>query len=113
VLHSAACVFDPDGTVIAKIILRYSDHSSSEIEIKLRDHVGDWWGDEDMIPLNKGSELVWTGLNPQIKKRSPDKVLRVFRSTFENPRPNVSITSMDYVSTMHESTSFMLGLTLD
>jgi hypothetical protein len=114
-LHGAGGVYDGDGTTIAKFVLHYADSSVREIEIKTGEHVRDWWGNPKQTVTGTNSELAWAGTNPAIKKyggANPGS-LRIYKTTFENPQPNLSVTSIDYISTMHNSASFLLGLTVE
>jgi len=113
ILHGAGGVGDPEGTTIAKLVLHYEDKSTRIIEIKIGDHVRDWWGDPKEPMLNKGSELGWKGRNAAIRNGAPGQYLRLYRSTFANPKRNLTITTIDYVSTFKASSSFLVGLTVD
>jgi hypothetical protein len=114
-LHGAGGVFDPEGVTIAKIILHYSDKSQRELEIKTGVHVRDWWGDPNQALTGTSSELAWTGTNPALKKYGGPKPgsLRIYKTTFANPQPQIAITTIDYVSTMRNSSPFLIGLTIE
>jgi hypothetical protein len=114
-LHGAGGVYDGFGTVIAKLVLHYSDASMREIEIKTGEHVLDWWGNPKQAVTSTNSELAWEGTNPAIKKYggATPTFLRIYKTTIENPQPNLSVTSIDYVSTMRNSASFVIGLTVE
>ena len=114
-LHGAGGVYDPPGVTIAKLVLHYADRSIREIDIKTGVHVWDWWGDPRQRPTGVNSELAWSGTNPALKKYGGERPgsLRVYRTTFENPQPEVIITTIDYVSTMHASSPFLIGLTIE
>lgn len=114
-LHGAGGVYDGDGTTIAKLVLHYADRSMRQIEIKTGEHVRDWWGNPKQAITGINSELAWAGTNPAIKKYGGAKPgsLRIYKTTFENPQPNLSVTSIDYISTMQNSASFLIGLTVE
>jgi hypothetical protein len=59
--------------------------------------------------------LTWTGTNPALAKYSGPKprALRIYKTTFENPQPEVVIATIDYVSTMQNSSPFLIGLTIE
>ena len=114
-LHGAGGVYDKDGVTIAQLVLHYADNSVREIEIKIGQHVRDWWGDPSQRVTAPNSELAWSGTNPATKKyggANPGS-LRIYKTTFENPQPNLMVTSVDYVSTMQNSGPFLIGLTLE
>jgi len=64
-------------------------------------------------PAADGAELAWAGGNDWLRKHSPDWSMRLYKSTFPNPRPDVAISRIDYVSTMTEAAPFLVGLTLE
>ncbi|HYG33615.1 MAG TPA: hypothetical protein VEC99_02445 [Clostridia bacterium] len=114
-LHGAGGVFDKDGVAIGKLVLRYADKSAREINIKNGVHVRDWWGDPKQTVTGTNSVLAWTGTNPALKVYGGDNpgALRIYKTTFENPYPEKTIVSVDYVSTMEQSSPFMVGLTVE
>jgi hypothetical protein len=114
-LHGAGGVFDPDNVTIAKIILHYADESQRELDIITGVHVRDWWGNPSQTITGKNSELTWTGTNPALKKYGGPKPgsLRIYKTTFENPRPEATITTVDYISTMRNSSPFLIGLSIE
>lgn len=114
-LHGAGGVYDGAGTTIARLVLHYSDGSEREIEIKVGEHVRDWWGDPEQAVTSTNSVLAWTGTNPALKRYGGNKPgsLRVYRTSFENPQPEVPLATIDYVSTMRNSSPFLLGLTVE
>lgn len=114
-LHGAGGVYDRDDVMIAKLILHYSDNSTKEIEIKNGVHVRDWWGEPKQPITDTNSVLVWTGTNPAVKKYGGENPgsLRIYKTTFKNPQPGLSLTSIGYTSTMQNSSPFLLGLTVE
>jgi hypothetical protein len=114
-LHGAGGVFDREGVTIAQLVLHYSDKSMREIDIKTGVHVREWWGDPKQGLTGKNSELAWTGTNPALKQYGGNHPgsLRVYKTTFENPQPAITIEAIDYVSTMQNSSPFLIGLTIE
>ncbi len=106
---------------IARLVLHYADGSQAEIPINAGQHVLDWWGPiyttqapmEDRTTSDPGTELAWTGSNPWIRKTQPEDSLRIYKSTFANPQPDLEISTIDYVSTLTQAAPFLLGLTLE
>ncbi|HTI97371.1 MAG TPA: hypothetical protein VL527_00605 [Dongiaceae bacterium] len=114
-LHGAGGVFDRDGVTIARLVLHYSDKSVRELEIKSGVHVRDWWGEPNQRVTGTNSALAWTGSNPALKKYGGAKPgsLRIYKTSFKNPQPDISLTSVDYVSTLQNASPFLLGLTVE
>jgi hypothetical protein len=111
-LHGAGGVFDRDGETIATLVLHYSDQSTNEIGIQAGLHVSDWWGNPRQQPRARNSALIWTGKNEAIRNYSPKDSLRLFLTSFENPRPDLAIERVDYLSALKNASPFLLGLTL-
>jgi hypothetical protein len=86
----------PDDTLIGKYILHYEDKSKAEIEILYGRDVRDWWCFEsDKAPDR--SKIAWTGENPDTKRAG--KKLRLFLTTWENPKPGKKVITIDYIAT--------------
>jgi hypothetical protein len=114
-LHGAGGVaYDQNEVIIAKLVLHYSDKSQKEIAIRRGEHVRDWWGDPKEGPTGTNSVLAWTGTNSAVKQYFGGKnYLRLYKTTFDNPVPAVAIDTIDYVSTMQNSSPFLIGLTIE
>jgi len=112
---------DMSGQKIASLVLHYADGSQARIPIAAGAQVQDWWGPiyttgagwNARNPTAPGSELAWTGSNPRIKKNDPELSLRLYKSTFENSRPDLEIASIDFVSSVSDAAPFFVGLTLE
>ena len=48
-----------------------------------------------------------------MKDEKPELSVRIYKSTFANPQPDVEISSVDYVSTLKQAAPFLVGLTLE
>jgi hypothetical protein len=121
-LHGASGIApEMIGTNVARLVVHYADGSRAQIAIVAGTHVQDWWGPIYKTEANRrirdlsapDSGLAWTGGNPSIKKQQPEWSLRLYKSTFDNPRPGVEITALDYVSTLTDAAPFLVGLTLE
>ena len=120
-LHGAAFVPAAQPVQIASLILHYEDGSRGELEIIAGRDVLDWWGPimttgvaraerETTSPL---TELAWVGSNARLRAAQPELSLRLYRSSFINPRPDLELTSIDYVSTLTDAAPFLVGLTVE
>ncbi|HEX4645367.1 MAG TPA: hypothetical protein VH598_07135, partial [Verrucomicrobiae bacterium] len=121
-LHGASGITpEMAGTEIARLIVHYADGSQARIPIVAGGNLRDWWGpiyeteagENARNPSAAGSELAWTGGNPWIEQEKPEESLRLYKSTFENPKPGVKIRAIDYVSTVTEAAPFLVGLTVE
>ena len=120
-LHGSNAILSRDfDRSVAKLVLHYADGSTSEIFMVAGKHLFDWWAplfttgvDPRFLQTAPGTERAWTGSNPYIKANQPDEFLVLYKSTFDNPRPDVTLVSLDYVSTMTEAAPFLVGLTVE
>ena len=120
-LHGCNAILSRDfGRSVAKLVLHYADGSTSEIFMVAGKHLFDWWAplfttgvDPRFLQTAPGTERAWTGSNPYIKANRPDESLVPYKSTFDNPRPAVTLASVDYVSTITEVAPFLVGLTVE
>jgi hypothetical protein len=121
-LHGANGITeDMDGKNIASLVLHYADGSQARIPIVVGEQVRDWWGPiydtaagwNACKPTAPESELAWTGGNPRISQDEPELSLRLYKSTFDNPRPDLEIASIDFVSSVSDAAPFFVGLTLE
>ncbi|HZQ47573.1 MAG TPA: hypothetical protein VFC07_11205, partial [Verrucomicrobiae bacterium] len=121
-LHGASGITpELTGTNIARLVVHYADGAQTRIPIVAGAHVLNWWGPIYKTTAPKkawnlsapGSELAWTGENPCLKNQESEFSLRLYKSTFENPRPGVEIAAIDYVSAGTDAAPFLVGLTLE
>ena len=108
-LHGTGWGHAPHGTVIGKIVVHYQDGETAEIPIRTGVHVRDWFlNAQDRRQVSDG-KLVWVHSSPELSHRD----IGVYLMTWDNPRPDQVIKSIDYVSTMTDSAPFLLGVTLE
>jgi hypothetical protein len=119
-LHGASHAAVP-GDTIAKLVLHYSDGSTGEIPIVSGEHLLDCWGPiyttpamgERLVPCSPDTELAWVG-NSAGDPQTPSLVAaRIYKSAFANPKPDLEISSIDYISTLTGAAPFLFGLTLE
>ena len=71
----------------------------------------DWW-DTSAEPKSATSATVaWTGSNPATEAVGAS--LRLFQRTYDNPKPNLVIESLDFISTEEDSAPFLVALTIE
>jgi len=74
-----------------------------------------WWAHAAELakatqPLENGI-VAWTGANPSTK--SQGQILRLYLSSYDNPQPDVQVTSIDYVSAMTEAAPFLVAMIIE
>ncbi len=101
-----------DQTVVASLVLHYADGTTGKLDIVYGRQVYDWWfkGTAD-VPLAGNTTVAWVGENPEAKHEGYR--IRVFKSSFANPKPDKRIDTVDYVSALTPSAPFLLALTVE
>jgi hypothetical protein len=87
-----------DGVELARYFVTYDDGSQEPIPVVHGEDIRDWWNWDGSKPTRRGRE-VWRGSNPAIAAEQPGLGVRLFLSTWDNPHPDKSIRSLDYVRT--------------
>jgi hypothetical protein len=106
---------------IARLVLHYADGARSELEIVSKQHLLDVWGPVcttkvpvvERCPVSPETELAWIKAEAPPEKAEKLNSVRIYRTRFENPRPDEQILTIDYVSTRTEAAPFLLGLTIE
>jgi RNA polymerase sigma factor (sigma-70 family) len=122
-LHGESSIpWEQSGMPVATLILHYASGAQEEINLVAGAQAFDFWGptgkyglrNKPEIKPSPGTELAWIGTNPWVQKWIPNFRIRLYRTTFANPRPQESISSCDYVSDMAQNTApFLVGLTVE
>jgi eukaryotic-like serine/threonine-protein kinase len=110
-LHATGWV-EPEGIAIGAYVLHYADGNQAELPIIYGEDVLDWWNPrtgDDVPPAH--AVIVWTGSNEATRKSNHH--LRLFKRTWDNPRPDVLVTSIDFTSTMTQCAPFLIAITVE
>ena len=102
-----------EGAPCAVLTLHYPDGSTAELAINYGEHLRDWWNWNAKEPttLDPGTEVAWWGDNDFARERKCR--LRVYRSTFANPKPDQVIETIDYGKQTPRCNPFLLGLSIE
>lgn len=108
------------GTAVARLILHYEDGSQRQIDIMAGRDIFEFWSPlfttgayPEYSRMSPDTERAWTGSNRYIQQLWPDESLVLYRSAFTNPQPDLTVSTVDYVSTMTGAAPFMVGLTVE
>jgi hypothetical protein len=85
----------PEGTEIGHFRVGYADETEGAIPVVYGLDVRDVWNWDRSRAVTRG-RVVWTGLAPAASKEGV--TLRMYLTTWENPRPGDEVTSIDFVS---------------
>jgi tetratricopeptide (TPR) repeat protein len=98
-----------DGIVIGRYVVHYADGKTQEIPIVYGEDVRDWHiGSDRARSLKHGLEI-----SVGVGKNAPGDFKRLFESTWENPRPDAAIVSLDFISTMTQAAPFLIAITIE
>lgn len=101
----------------AKLVLHYADNTDETLELlggvnALKCTAPAAPPNLSMIEAPK-TELGWLGSDSYLEGADPGEALHIYRTTLDNPKPDVIITSLDYVSSMVNPAPFMAGITIE
>ena len=99
-----------DGTNIGHYQIHYVDGSQATIPIIYGEDVRDWWS-RDHKKLATRGQVVWVGQNAATKQIKI--YLRLYLNVWENPHPEKTIASLDYVSAMTVAAPFCVAITAE
>ena len=109
-LHGASWADNmPHGTVIGTVVVHYQDGETAEIPIRSGVHVRDWFLPRLARRQVSDGQLVWVQASSEVDQRD----IGVYLMTWENPRPDQVIQSLDYQSTMSDAAPFLFGVTVE
>jgi hypothetical protein len=113
--------YETTNVPVARLVLHYADRRQAEIEIFSTQHLLDVWGPicTSEVSVNERSvsspesELAWASSRVPQEKSEMLNSVRLYKSRFENPRPDAEIVTLDFISTRTEAAPFLLGLTIE
>jgi outer membrane lipoprotein-sorting protein len=103
----AAAWRDQPGKRIGSYVLHYAGGQEQILPVIYGDDLRDWHMQSDSTRELRRATTVWMGRN------AADFIVRLFVSTRENPLPELSIESIDFVSDMADAAPFLIALTAE
>jgi hypothetical protein len=103
--------FVKDGTTIGSYTVHYEDNTTAEIPIVYGEHSRDWFYQDDPEPTK--AKVAWSGENDYATNvRSK---IRVYQMTWENPKPDKKIASIDFAGRKEETVAapFVIAITAE
>lgn len=101
----------PEGTEIGYYRVGYADENEVKIPVIYGQDVRDSWNWDRSRSARRG-KVVWTGSCPGTAREGIS--LRLYLTTWENPRPEEEITHIDFVSASNTAASpFCIALTAE
>jgi hypothetical protein len=99
---------ETDGVRIGAYVLHYVDGQTQALPIIFGEHLRERDPPpETPIRVTKSAVVAWSG------RDRGGNLRRLYRTTYENPRPSVAVRSIDFVSTMTKSGPFLIAITVE
>jgi WD40 repeat protein/tetratricopeptide (TPR) repeat protein len=98
-----------NGTPAGRYVIHLNDGTRFVMPLLMGRDLGDWW--EQRGETNTMFSVAWTGTND--KSRRTGGKIRLFKSTWQNPRPDVAVRSIDFQATHDQAGPFLIALTVE
>lgn len=110
-LHGTGWVED-EGKEIAKYVIHYADGQLSERPVRYDNDVRNFiWLAGSEPEEHKDAVRAWSGSNALTAENGAS--LRLYKSVWENPRPDVPVETIDFISTMTACNPFLIAITAE
>jgi hypothetical protein len=97
-------------TVVGEDIIHYADHQLVRVPLIYGKNLADWWQWNDAPDvLSSHARVAWRG--GSAASRRVKSTLRLFDFRWQNPRPEIEVTSIDFKSAMTVCAPFLLAIT--
>jgi hypothetical protein len=100
-----------DGTPIAKYVLHYAGGEQAVLNIVYGADVRDWWAAPGDAKELKSATVAWSGSNAATE--AAGRSLRLYKRTYANPKPNLQIETLDFISTQADAAPFLIAITVE
>lgn len=95
------------GGVAGHYRLHLADDTVTDVPIRIGQDSADWWAASDTHPPGNRVRAAWSGRTPE------GQSVRLFRQAWHNPRPEVAIRSIDFVSARDAAAPFLVAITAE
>jgi len=101
-----------DGTVVGSYVWHFADGTIHEEPIVYGRDLRDWWmpNRERPVDLERG-RIAWIGDTP--RATGAGARIRLYLTTYANPRPEVEVSHLDFVSKMTQVAPFLVAMTVE
>jgi hypothetical protein len=109
-LHNAASgPVPPRGLLIGTYLMHYADGDTLKIPLRVGENIQDWWMWAKETPTT--AVVVWEGTNDASAKQK--QRIHVSKFTWENPRPETEVASLDLVGESGTCAPFLIAITAE
>jgi len=100
----------PPGRKVGTLTVHYEDGQSAEVSLVYDINIRDWW--QAFPEGNTTLRVAWEGLIGQGFQGQP-QTGRVYLFSWDNPRVQSPITSIDFTSAVNSTAPFLLGVSVE
>ncbi|MBL9136202.1 MAG: protein kinase [Verrucomicrobiales bacterium] len=100
-----------DGVPVGDIVLHYADGETRRVEVVYGRDTRNWWTVSGEPLDTPRARVVWRGQCPYAMATGQN--LRLYLTSFSNPRPEVEVRSLDLVSAMNRAGFFIVAMTFE
>ena len=109
-LHAASWAVDPKGTRVGHYRVNFADGRSEDIPLVLGTNIEDWTvGPND--PWPDSVAIAWEGAGESARRRRLTN--RLYRFTWQNPRPEQEVRTLDFVWAAMSTEPFLVAMTAE
>ncbi len=107
-----ATIYDVQSEVrVGTYVLHYVDGQTAELPLDYGKDLRNWRTVSGEPKETPKASVVWTGNTPLAAANG--QTIRLWKRTYENPRPDVEITHLDFVSAMAFPAPFLVAITVE
>jgi WD40 repeat protein len=107
-----ATIFDVQGEMpVGSYVLHYADGQTAELPLVYGKDLRNWWSVSGEPKETPNASVVWTGNTPAAAANG--QTIRLWKRTYENPRPDVEIGHLDFDSAMAFPAPFVVAITVE
>jgi WD40 repeat protein/tetratricopeptide (TPR) repeat protein len=112
-LHGAGWS-DEENAEVAQYLIRYADGQSADMPVRYGKDLRNWQFWPEMPEQEKeGGVIAWRGPQGRWQDYFPGWGVRLYQSTWDNPTPDVEVTSLTFKSTMNSAAVFLIAVTAE
>ncbi|PYM13236.1 MAG: hypothetical protein DME18_09505, partial [Verrucomicrobia bacterium] len=97
-----------DGTQVGLYRLHYADGQTQELPIIYGKHVRDWFPNPGAPALDSNTVVAWS-----VKPARDADNKTLFRTSWDNPLPDVELKGIDFVSGMADPAPFLIAISVE
>jgi hypothetical protein len=99
------------GTVVGRYVLHYAGGEQAVLNIVYGTDTLDWWKSAAEAKPPQSASVAWAGSNPATEALG--STLWLFKRAYDNPKPELTVETVDFISTQTEAAPFLLALTVE